>query len=57
MPLRRPDVLPEALEQHAADVDVIEEREADEETGEGVAHLLREEHGDHHAVGEEAEQA
>ena len=52
-----PEVLPDALEDAAGDVDVVEDGEADEEPRERVVHLLGEEHRDDHAVGHEPEGA
>ena len=57
MQLGAPEVLPDALEDAAGDVDVVEDGEADEEPRERVVHLLGEEHRDDHAVGHEPEGA
>ena len=57
MKLGAPEVLPDALEDAAGDVDVVEDGEADEEPRERVVHLLGEEHRDDHAVGHEPEGA
>jgi hypothetical protein len=48
-------MFPDALEDGAKDVDVVVDREAEEEPRERVVHLLREENGNHDAVGEETE--
>ena len=55
--LGAPEVLPDALEDAAGDVDVVEDGEADEEPRERVVHLLRKEHRNDHAVGEKPEGA
>ena len=57
MQLCPPKVLSDTLQDAARDIHVVEDGETNEESRERVVHLLRKEHRDDHAVGQEPEGA